>query len=111
MEDETVESNIEHNNIKNIESFDTTTKASTSSIRETNLSATDEDKICGNKMEPNEEDEKFSSVSMNVYLSYFSAGGNICKISFFFFAFILTQALATGGDYWISYWYHFTILS
>lgn len=44
------------------------------------------------------------TVSSVVYSSYFSAGGSICKIVFLFFICIFTQALVSGGDYWITYW-------
>ncbi|XP_050058893.1 ATP-binding cassette sub-family C member 4-like isoform X5 [Aphis gossypii] len=44
------------------------------------------------------------SVSINVYLSYLSAGGSVLKVFFILFCFILTQVLTTGGDYWISFW-------
>lgn len=109
VEDETIKSDIQHNNLKN--SYKTT-NVSTSNIKESNLLTTDESKICENHIEPIKEDETNSSkqISKNVYLSYLSASGNIYKVSFFFFTIILTQALATGGDYWISYWYYFFIL-
>ncbi|XP_015377601.1 PREDICTED: probable multidrug resistance-associated protein lethal(2)03659, partial [Diuraphis noxia] len=44
------------------------------------------------------------SVSKNVYSSYFLAGGSGCKIFFFFIICILTQVLASGGDFWMTYW-------
>lgn len=43
-------------------------------------------------------------VSKNVYASYFSAVGSACNVFCFFFMYVLTQVLTTGGDYWISYW-------
>lgn len=46
-----------------------------------------------------------SSVSINVFLSYLSAGGSVLKVFFVLLCFILTQVLTTGGDYWISFWY------
>lgn len=60
--------------------------------------------------EPQEEAEIRSSgnVSLNVYSSYISAGGNIYKLSYVLFMFIFTQVLATSIDYWIliyHYWY------
>lgn len=45
-------------------------------------------------------------VSYAVYSSYFSAGGNICKLSFVLLMCILTQVLASCGDYWIMLWYY-----
>lgn len=44
-------------------------------------------------------------ISKKVYTSYFSAGGGPCHVFFFFFMYIFTQVLTTGGDYWISFWY------
>lgn len=48
------------------------------------------------------------SVSKNVYSSYFLAGGSVFKIFFFFTICILTQVLASGGDFWMTYWYGIT---
>lgn len=45
------------------------------------------------------------SVTYDVYLSYFIAGGKIYKILLFFFACIFTQVLVSSGDLWITYWY------
>lgn len=44
-------------------------------------------------------------VSISVYSSYFSAGGNTKTLVLLLFLCIFTQVLASGGDYWISYWY------
>lgn len=57
---------------------------------------------------PNEESEICikGSVSKNVYKSYFSAGGNNLRVFFCFFLYFSIQVLTTGGDYWLSYWYH-----
>ncbi|KAF0759728.1 putative multidrug resistance-associated protein lethal(2)03659 isoform X3 [Aphis craccivora] len=44
------------------------------------------------------------NISCAVYLSYFSAGGKKCKILFFIFICIITQALTSFGDFWITYW-------
>jgi len=44
-------------------------------------------------------------VSINVYKSYLSANGSVFKVFFVLFCFILTQVLASGCDYWISFWY------
>lgn len=46
------------------------------------------------------------SVSHSVYTTYFSAGGSSFKIFFFFFICIFTQIIASGGDFWITYWYY-----
>ncbi|XP_026807199.1 probable multidrug resistance-associated protein lethal(2)03659 isoform X1 [Rhopalosiphum maidis] len=68
-------------------------------------SSIDESKL-GTQEEPIEVAETRSSgnISLTVYSSYFSAGGNVCKISFLLFMCVFTQVLASGGDYWITYW-------
>lgn len=57
---------------------------------------------------PTEEAETrtYGSVSSNVYTAYLSAGGSSFKILFFVFVCIFTQVLASGGDYWMTYWYY-----
>lgn len=69
-------------------------------------SSTEETKLIGTQEEPIEVAETRSSgnISLTVYSSYFSAGGNVCKVSFLLFMCVFTQALASGGDYWITYW-------
>lgn len=56
--------------------------------------------------EPVEVAETRSSgnVSFNVYMSYIFAGGHLCKVISLILVCICTQALASGGDYWITYW-------
>jgi len=74
-------------------------------------SSIDESKL-GTQEEPIEVAETRSSgnISLTVYSSYFSAGGNVCKISFLLFMCVFTQVLASGGDYWITYWYFTALL-
>lgn len=69
-------------------------------------SSIEENKHSGIQVEPIEVAETRSSgnISLTVYSSYFSAGGNVCKISFLLFMCVFTQMLASGGDYWITYW-------
>jgi len=69
-------------------------------------SSIEENKHSGVQEEPIEIAETRSSgnISLTVYSSYFSAGGNVCKISFLLFMCVFTQVLASGGDYWITYW-------
>jgi len=55
-------------------------------------------------IEPSE-NQTSGSISKSVYLSYFFAGGNGCKILFFFIICIFTQVLGSGGDFWMTYWY------
>lgn len=40
----------------------------------------------------------------NLYFSYISAGGNVYKITFLLFMFVITQVLASGADFWIMFW-------
>lgn len=76
-------------------------------------SSIDENKPSEPQGEPTEVAETRSSgnISFTVYSSYFSAGGNVCKISFLLFMCIFTQVLASGGDYWITFWYCVSLIS
>lgn len=69
-------------------------------------SSTEETKLIGAQEEPIEVAETRSSgnISLTVYSSYFSSGGTVCKVSFLLFMCVFTQVLASGGDYWITYW-------
>lgn len=72
-------------------------------INENKLSSSD-----GSKLKNPKKDEEIRSsgnVLYSIYVSYFSAGGSICKLAIFFLMFIFTQILITGGDYWINFWY------
>jgi len=44
------------------------------------------------------------NISFNVYMSYIFAGGHLCKVISLILVCICTQILASGGDYWITYW-------
>lgn len=76
-------------------------------------SSIDDNKPSEPQEEPIEIAETRSSgnISLTVYSSYFSAGGNVCKISFLLFMCIFTQVLASGGDYWITFWYCVSLTS
>ncbi|XP_022166670.1 probable multidrug resistance-associated protein lethal(2)03659 isoform X2 [Myzus persicae] len=56
--------------------------------------------------EPVNMDETRSSgnVGFNIYSSYFFAGGHFCKVLSLLSVCIFTQVLASGSDYWITYW-------
>lgn len=56
------------------------------------------------------ENRTSGSVSTSVYSSYFFASGKFCKIFFFFTICILTQVLASGADFWLTFWYNNIIL-
>lgn len=70
-------------------------------------SSNDKMYLIGEQIKQNEVTEVISvgKISKKVYTSYFSAGGGPCNIFLFFFMYLFTQALTTGGDYWISFWY------
>lgn len=44
------------------------------------------------------------TVGWGVYGAYLTAGGSFCLTTFCVLLCILTQILASGGDYWITYW-------
>jgi len=69
-------------------------------------SSTDETKF-NHITEPVEIAETRSSgnISFNVYLSYILSGGHVCKVICLIFVCCFTQVIASGGDYWITYWY------
>lgn len=73
------------------------------SIQSVSLSTDGESKID----QPHEvtETQLSGNVPFTVYTSYFSAGGNICKILLLIFMCIFTQVFASGGDYWLTFWY------
>lgn len=83
----------------------------TSYIRQESIlsvsSSIDENKFNDTITEPVEIAETRSSgnTSFNVYFSYILAGGHVCKAICLIFVCCLTQVLASGGDYWITYWY------
>jgi len=56
--------------------------------------------------QPGEVAETRSSgnISFNVYMSYIFSGGHLCKVISLILICIYTQVLASGGDYWITYW-------
>lgn len=43
-------------------------------------------------------------ISSSVYFAYMLAGGSAIKIALLICICLVTQALGTGGDYWINYW-------
>nr|XP_018899809.1 PREDICTED: probable multidrug resistance-associated protein lethal(2)03659 [Bemisia tabaci] len=51
-----------------------------------------------------EEMRTTGQVSGQVYTKYFRAGGHLCFVFFLLFMCVLTQILASGSDYWITYW-------
>lgn len=45
------------------------------------------------------------NISWDTYLAYFLDEGKISKLLYLIFTSILSQILASGGDFWITYWY------
>ncbi|KAL5236136.1 hypothetical protein ACI65C_003546 [Semiaphis heraclei] len=71
-----------------------------------NTSSTEENKFSNITAEPVEVAETRSSgnIPFKVYMSYIFAGGHLCKVICLILICIITQVLASSGDYWITYW-------
>jgi len=96
--------NISKNTSANNHQIDYSRQASIQSI----ASSIEDFKFSESQEQPAEvsETRTSGSVSKNVYSSYFLSGGSGCKIFFFFIICIFTQVLASGGDFWMTYWYN-----
>lgn len=97
------ESNAQNENAYGTNSRPTLTRQS--SLQ--SVASSVESKLSKLQTEPIEEAEtrSFGSISLSVYSSYFSAGGNAFTILILLFMCVLTQVLSSGGDYWLTYWY------
>ncbi|VEN35015.1 unnamed protein product [Callosobruchus maculatus] len=51
-----------------------------------------------------QEDSSKGKVKGSVFMQYLLAGGNICVVSIVLALYVLAQALASGVDYFVSYW-------
>ncbi len=51
-----------------------------------------------------EESRSTGSVSFSIYWQYFTSGGGIISIFFLILSCLITQALFSGSDYWLSIW-------
>lgn len=73
-------------------------------------SSIDENNFCSDQVKPVEvcETRCSGNVSRDVYFSYISAGGNVYKIILLLVLCVCNQFLASGGDYWIAFWYFTT---
>lgn len=58
------------------------------------------------EVQKNVEESSKGKIKGNVAMNYLKAGGNIFKISFVFFLFLLTQAIASASDYFVGFWTH-----
>nr|BAN21406.1 ATP-dependent bile acid permease [Riptortus pedestris] len=63
------------------------------------------------KVEENEDEELIevemihkSNKTLNTFWTYLKKGGNFCVLGTLIIVFISAQAVASGGDYWTSYW-------
>lgn len=96
-----------HKGKNHSENIDTCTIISSQGSNESISSCVDENNLNGTLAEPKEETEchSYGNVKKSDYLSYFFAGGSICKVLFCLLLYIFTQVLITSGDYWICFWY------
>lgn len=95
---ENISKNTSNNNHRIVYSRQVSIQSTASSIGDIQFSESQE--------QPVEESETRASgnIPKSVYSSYFLAGGSGYKIFFFFVVCIFTQALASGGDFWMTYW-------
>jgi ATP-binding cassette, subfamily C (CFTR/MRP), member 4 len=50
------------------------------------------------------EEQADGSVSLKVWISYFRSGGNLCLLFFMLLVLVISQAIISGSDYFVSYW-------
>lgn len=58
------------------------------------------------EVQKNVEESSKGKIKGNVAMNYLKAGGNTFKITFVFFLFLLTQAIASLSDYFVGFWTH-----
>jgi len=51
-----------------------------------------------------EESRSTGSVSFSIYLQYFTSGGGIISVFFLILSCLITQAISSGSDYWLTIW-------
>lgn len=96
--------NIEKSNIESSElhSANTAQKSSVSivasSVKETEINDVDAGPV--NMAET----RSSGNVGFSIYSSYIFAGGHFCKVLSLLSVCIFTQVIASGSDYWITYW-------
>lgn len=81
-------------------------KSSRSSISESGSKSADENKVNGKSVEALQQMEASSKgqVKGSISGTYFTSGANFFVLAIVFILFILTQVLASGADYWVSFW-------
>lgn len=47
----------------------------------------------------------YGSVDSYIYKEYFKAGGNVCVVITMGMMFVVTQFIASCGDYFVAQWY------
>lgn len=74
-------------------------------LSETSLNSVDEKADEDNQdNKANEEKTESGQIGWGVYIAYLKAGGGICNFAIVLFLFIFAQILASGGDYFVTYW-------
>lgn len=51
-----------------------------------------------------QETKKEGTIGAQVFKTYLSGGGQSYSVVFLLFMFVLTQFIASAGDYWLNYW-------
>lgn len=107
-QNKTVESDVESTETNN-KSLNVNPCLSIRGSDESILSCVDESKVNGSvngvDEKPIEETRSSGNVSKSIYLSYFSASGNMYEVFLLLVMYLITQTFITGGEYWITYWY------
>lgn len=80
-------------------------RSSKSSLSESGSKSADE-KLTGKSVEALQQMEATSKgqVKGSISGTYLKSGANFCVLAVVFILFILTQVLASGADYWVSFW-------
>lgn len=68
-----------------------------------NLALSDYEDESNDQNQPMETSSK-GQVKGSVSGTYFTSGANFSFMCFIFILFILAQVLASGADYWVSFW-------
>lgn len=81
-------------------------KSSRSSLSESGSKSADDGKVNGKSVEALQQMEASSKgqVKGSVSGTYLKSGTNLFVLFIVFVLFILTQVLASGADYWVSFW-------
>lgn len=77
---------------------------SSSSLSETDDALPSEPAVEEHEKQTNAEEMSKGKVKGNVTMNYLKCGGNMFKLLFMMFLFLLTQTIASVSDYWVSYW-------